>query len=486
MKAFQPALSVRLVKAIKRSEIIPGVKVAARYGDFAAIDLHHYMGESGGVQTTKSVREPAGGFTITLSDKRHSKALDTLYALIEPMDMVEIRFAHDPSSYKKGEELPVIMRGLVSSVTRPESIGQGKPDRSVTITGQDFGKILQILFIFYLNNSAVGDNVLHEFAFFHKYASADDAKNKSGNEFAQGVLDEVINPYLKRFSSFANGASVGAKVINEWSLKSSIDGAVSPYAVASFNNVSLHAMLCSLLDVGRFNEMFTEDTADGVTLVIRPNPFLDASGKPIQGIEPERISISDKEIVSHNVSRSDNGVANYFWVVNSRWFMMSNEEAQTAAQTGEKENYILDTYLNSQSAFYGIRKMEVETMLGPPDGTFSEAPKKEDIPDSTKHLSDWIDRRRKILADSNKDNVIFESGSIQVEGNERIKAGTLLVVTRANSLPYVFYVVKVSHSYLPFRGFITDLQVERGTGFIERSKAEKPQYQPEIDAKGVV
>lgn len=486
MQTFHPKISVKLVKAVKRGEVVPGRNASGRYAGLDAIELTDFLGENGTITVSKSVREPAGGFSFVLRDQRHPKYLDTIAALIEPMDLVEIRMCRDPSSYKAGDWPPIVMRGLVSEVLRTETMQGGKPQRTVTINGQDFGKILQILMIYYLNHSAVGDNILSEFAFFHKYASTGSAKIKSANEFAVETVEQVINPYLKRLTALANGAALGAKVINEWSVEASVLGSVSPWAVSSFNNVSIYQMLTSLLDVGPFNELFVEDTADGVKLVLRPHPFLDAAGKPVQGKAAEVVAITDDDIVTMSLSRSDAGVANYYWVSNSRWTLMSNEDAQLAAMTGNTESFVLFEYLNAKSAIYGVRKMEVETVLGPPGYGFIEAQTGDELIEQTNLLGGWLDFRRQILANTNKDNVVFESGQLQVRGNERLKAGRQLVITRANARPVTGYITKVTHSFSPFQGFITNLTLERVTNFIERSTAQEPQYLPEVNAKGAM
>jgi len=162
MKVYEPKIEVMLVKAIKRTEIIPKVPVnAKRYGkSLQSIDLTKYLSENGGVHTSKSIREPAGAWSVTICDKAHPDFFETIYALIEPMDLIEIRMAHDPYEYRDVEKqtigIPVVMRGFVSMITRNEIMSGDKPIRTVTISGQDFGKILQIIQIFYLNNSIVG------------------------------------------------------------------------------------------------------------------------------------------------------------------------------------------------------------------------------------------------------------------------------------------------------------------------------------------
>lgn len=121
MRTYEPKIEVRLIKAFPRTEIIPGTPVAGRVGDLRSIDLTEFIGDGGSIRTSKSIRQPAGGFSITFPDKPVFG--ETIYALIEPMDMIEIRFCHDPFEYSKpneGYRPPIVMRGLVSNISRSE------------------------------------------------------------------------------------------------------------------------------------------------------------------------------------------------------------------------------------------------------------------------------------------------------------------------------------------------------------------------------
>lgn len=495
MRLYEPKIQVRLVKASPRSEIIPDVAVASRYKALKAIDLTPFLSENGGVRTSKGVREPAGGFTITLADapdrggNGRKATLESLYALIEPMDLVEIRMAHDPHEYAnpgQGYKPPVVMRGFVTTVSRSETMSGGRPSRTITVAGQDFGKILQIIQIFYLDNSVVGDNLLTEFKYFQKYGEIGDTKIMSAKDFVAGVLKNVINPYLGRMTSLADGRSVSAEVINEWSSSVTVEGCVSPNSITPINNVSLHQFLSRLLDVGPFNELYVEDLEDGVRLVVRPAPFLDAMGEPVQGDAPEIFHLSSKDIVSLNVSRTDGGVANYFWVQNTPWAMYSNEDAKRAASYGDQSSFIKFKYQNSSADYYGIRKMEISTTLLPPDAAPSDSAKSPEVKAESVKQGNWLEQQRTRLADINKDNVIFEYGTIRVRGNERIKAGQHWAVTRGGTAYGKFYVTKVDHEFSPYQGFFTTLTVERGTGFIDRSQVAEAPYFKEVDGKGVV
>lgn len=494
MKTYDPRIEVRLIKAIRRKIIVNSIPVQEdRYGNLAGIDLTPFLGENGGVKITKSVRDPAGAFSITLSDRPHSHLLESIYALVEPMDMIEIRMAHDPSKYShvKGSlqsTLPVAMRGLVSNVVRNETMSVGKPVRIVTIAGQDFGIILSLIQIFYLNGSVVGENILSFLAWFHKYFGESMAKNMPANDFILAALEKVVAPYMAGIAKLADGAAIGADVIDRLLPDIAIQGTVSPYAVASFNNTTLHAMLCTILDVGAFNELYVEDRRDAAYLVVRPTPFIAAGGGDQdfvqKGAWADYIDVPAEDIAAMNVSRGHQAVANYYWVGNSRWAMMQNQMYKELAQSGSPDTFVLFDYYNCASRLYGVRKMETESVLGHPDYSNSDSAKAALVAKDTALLGNWLDKRRADLAAMNKDNVLFESGTIRLKGNEQIRAGSYLRVTKGK-LVSRYYVQRVDHDFIPFQGFFTTVSVERGTGFIERAQVDLAPFYNEMNPRGV-
>ena len=496
MKVYQPKIEVRLVKVVRRSEIAEGVPVVTqRHADVSGINLTDFLGDTGSIRIAKGIREPAGSFSITFADAPHSKfakqgekqLFESLHALIEPMDMLEFRFAHDPHEYAKpseGYKPPVVMRGLVSTVSRSETMSGGRPVRTVTVSGQDFGKILLIYQFIFHNGSILNRFDLSQLTFFNAYTMREAAKIKTANAFVQELHDQIISPYLSLMLASAHGEQVGAKVIKTWTVKSSIPGIISPFSFQALGDITLYALMSRLLDVGPFNELFVEDEPDAIALVVRPAPLRTAAGGWIQG-SAEFIDIPSKDVVSLQSSRSDAGVANYFWVTSTRWNMYQNEKMKVLAATGPEKNYIKFDYINSKMEFYGIRKMEVESVVYPPGYLSNENQSKEVMPAQTDVFGKWLAERRRILAESNKDNVVFESGTMRVRGNEKIKPGRYYRLTRGvGGVVSEGYITRVEHEFQPMQGVFTTIHFERGTSFIERSKKEPAVYLPEIDPKG--
>lgn len=480
VRVYNPIVEVRIIKAIKR------------VGDAAGYDVTSHLGENGFVRVDKSTRDMAGGFSIQLADKAPG-ALDTVYALVEPMDLVDIRFCHDGDEYSG--KPPVVMRGLVSSVSRGEAMGSGKPYRTVTISGQDWGKILHTLMIYYLNNSTLNEYHISEYQFFHKYFPNSEIKNMTAVEFLGLVVQNIINPYMAKITKFANGAPLDATVINAMTPKASIRGLVSPYALSTFADTSLHAMLRTLLDVGAFNEMYVFDGPSDIQLVVRPQPFRPYGSKSFiqDGAWADEIGIDHVDLVSLSPSRSDASIANYYWVSNSRWAFMDNMTMKEIAMQGSRDTFLSDTHFNSNIDYFGFRKLEVDSVLLPeafspkspgaiPNYSGSDSTKKDVQPNDRESVNKWLDWRRYCLNRMNRDNLIFESGSMVLRGNEKIKAGMYINLDR-NGFVVPYYGFRVSHTVRPFRDFLTTVTFDRGEGFIKRVGASGT-YEGELSRRG--
>lgn len=69
IKLYDPDVRVKLFKTIGRTTVDGQTPVSQRVLDTnKTIDLTPFLGESGQLACSKSVREAAGGFSITLAD----------------------------------------------------------------------------------------------------------------------------------------------------------------------------------------------------------------------------------------------------------------------------------------------------------------------------------------------------------------------------------------------------------------------------------
>lgn len=486
-----PRFKVTLFKTVKRDTIDGKEKVSARYGSTASsIDLTPFLTDQSTISTSKSVREPAGGFAITVSDQPYSVpgGTDSLYGVVEAMDMIEIRLQHSPAG---SADLPVVMRGFVSDVRRSEFVDQeGRPIRTVTITGQDYGKLWQLLQLFYGPGYVIGQDIISAYAMFERFGAG--AKiGQSGADFLKETIDKILSPYVKKIVE--GGKSTNPSTIE---LKALQKHGVTSIAGTQNQEGALYDLLRRFLDVGTWNELFITEDDEKVYCVYRPNPYLDVHGKPIDPDTKEPVAFSRAEkdptklvfydvpavdIRSSDLSRSDANVANYYWVRAPRYEMVSDiYQKQAGATSGDKKTIDLTDYVNTKGDLYGIRKMEVITEMGGDDVKNTGSGVSED--EKTKRdtsVSNWIKNRRQLLVEMNRDNVLLERGSMTIKGNENIRAGNYLKLHRGN-FTALYYIVNVEHQFSPFNKYETVLQLDRGLGFVERMRKnggpESPYY----------
>ncbi|MDT8452311.1 MAG: hypothetical protein RQ936_06150, partial [Gammaproteobacteria bacterium] len=150
MKVYQPKVEITLIKVVQRDR--KRTKVAT--GPQSVIDLTPMLSEGSVVRFSRGVSQPAGVFSVDFPDRAMAQSGDSLYSMIEPMDMIEIRMAREPHLYAT---LPVVFRGFVSSIKRSQKIGgDGKPLRRVAVSGRDWGGLMQAIQVFYKKDYAVG------------------------------------------------------------------------------------------------------------------------------------------------------------------------------------------------------------------------------------------------------------------------------------------------------------------------------------------
>jgi hypothetical protein len=471
---YQPGIQVNLFKTVKRTRLDDGsTPTSSRFqGLGQVIDLVPHLGDGGSVRTTKSVREAAGGFSITMIDKPFDDGteganFETLYGLIEPMDYVEIRMMHDADD--SGDDFPIVMRGFVSEVQRNESMSaDGKPMRSVVISGQDYGKLWQQMRIIYWPGYVLGQDVLSNFKLFTRFGVGFETTQK-GVDFAREVIAKIFNPYLAELMP-ANSPNPKEILVDTVSDVPGVTSVTGPQN----QDGTIYDLLRQYLDVGVWNELFLEDREDGVHLVYRTNPFKAVSGEAIQnGADiPDSIDVSAADVISLSVSRSDANVANYYWVRSPRFDLNSEVFRKQYALDADKQTLILDTYDNAKDSLYGVRLMDTETQMGGEDVTsFNSGQDKNTVATRDVSMSNWVNDRRRIMVEQNRDNVVLEHGSMRMRGRPEIRAGSYINLQRG-TFSAEYYVPQVSLEYVPMQGFFGTLTLERGTGFIERAKRD--------------
>lgn len=492
VKTFKPWASILLKKNIGRQTIGDSIAASERFrGAAREIELLPYLGQNGTINIAKSVREPAGMWSITLLDRMVEEFEDGLYGLIEPMDLVEIRFARDRSKYAGStpKSMPLKMRGLVTSVRRDNVMTQDGPKRAIIVSGHDYGKILQIMQVQYLPGFVNGQDLLTAFRFVMNYGPGAQAY-ESAAAFIAAIVDEVVNKFIEgmREQAIGEGGSGASPILPLGVDATDFGGGVSPFGVNQWPGGAIYDLMRYFGDVGPWAELFIEDREEGPYLVYRPTPFKAINGDLIQpGPEAKVVDVSDDALIQISAERSDAGVANYYWVDAPRYALVNGALLQAAAQqegaTGPSAPQ-QGEYANSSAKFYGLRIMKAETQQGQRvDGQ----PEAEFDAGRDKGIA-MVEEKRAILIANNKDNVVFEQGMIALRGDEDIDPGCYVRLTRAGSDDLVseHYAFQVAHEF-SLSGFTTMVTYDRGTGFMERLKRNRgvnSPYLAELNLRG--
>lgn len=137
---------------------------------------------------------------------------------------------------------------------------------------------------------------------------------------------------------------------------------------------------------------------------------------------------------------------------------------------------------NCSSKYYGIRMMEATIFLGAPNNNVGESPSEAKMKEAFITEEAWRKQHLDILRQIGQDAVVFESGTMKLKGNEKIKAGGFLNIVR-NGVKSRCYVEQVEQEYLVYHGMFTTVKFRQGTGFIARSQYETP-YRMEMTVSG--
>ena len=467
--AFKSALSVKLIKLVKRAD-----GVAARFAPPNDFDLTPFLGDVGGVRTSKSIREPAGSFSISFADKKDTAKADTVYGLVEPMDMIEIRASRTPDQYS-GKNLPIVMRGIVTDIKRDESMSaDGTPQRVVVIAGHDFG-------YFWLINQ-----IMFELLYITDVPFLTQFRAQAATGISDGLLD--VSDFMAQLTGFVNTkieafAGYSCHVIPQFTPRCTVpEGQVAPNLAAGIDGPLWN--FADRFSDGTWNELFTEDAESGPLLIFRPVPYHGLDGKllndgngnlTMQGaVEPGTIPIDISSVFAMSVRRTDRRIANFFWTNPGSSLFDTNGSVALAALV---QGTPLDTdYANNRPEIYGIRKMPTTTALFTDKWKAmpSQAPTgQEGAQGSDQNV--WHLHRMAQLRAANRDNGVFEEGAMTVMGIETLKGGRYLQLTRG-SLVAEYYITSVSHNFAPLQTWTSQIQVERGTGFLARNKMQQSPY----------
>lgn len=460
IKVFTPQVQVLLIKTtgLARGQAYRGASSGV---DFA--DLTELLGDAGAVRTVKGVDGESGGFSVSFADGVQNDLADTAYALIEPMDMVEIRMARLPLG---GGELPIVMRGFVSSVRRAETIAEdGRPMRVVVVQGQDETKLWYNFGIYPENIYRTTGDFLDRFRLLAATKIAVVPYRVA--DFMAELVD-CVNQKVAEMSAYTDAG------IPQYAYEGTVpEGIVSPSLIAPLMKGAYWDIAGVVAD-RPWNELFIESREEGPVVIFRPVPYfhLDGGGLIMPGAaDPGQFERDAEHVVTWDTSRTDHRVANFFWVEPAGGQLDSSGGVNVAAQRVGA----VDSYGNPNSALeiFGHRKMAATTRLLP--DALVKAPINYPPGEKLGRIDDqnqWHVKRAQQLRDLNQDNVAFEEISLVMQGHEEFRPGRYIRITRGQyygeGLITKGYIEKVSHTFAPLRTFTTTLSVIRSDGFVQR------------------
>lgn len=501
-KIASPEIQILLYKTISRESFSAMAPASVRYkGKTPIIDITDYLGEGSAVNVRKSIREPAGTFSISFvdrpqssityyeNDKENELSIETIYALVEPMDMVEIRMWGGLG--KRPEKLPVKMRGFVSDIARNQTMGsEGTPVRNVSITGHDYGKIWQMYQILYLPAYVAGVPLLSNFEFSELFGT--DVENTiPARVFVSRVIDKIINPFM---SGFIPDETDMPKSIGHRDYITVPNGVMNNAYQNEQGNV--YDLLKRFGDVGIWNELFILDFNQSVECVYRVAPALALSAGDEQSLMiqegallPPIINILDESITNISAKRTDAGVANFFWVNNQRFDLINETYRKLFGLSASDQSIYSTSHQNNDPKLYGVRPLYGDSAQAGNDSVNLNSGVTESELDSYgNQFADWINIRRVAMAALNMDNSVFETGSLEIKGGperepdengniEAMKAGDYIRFTMGN-LSSIAYITDISDQFLPYVSYKTTLTYERGNNFATRGGLESAKESP--------
>lgn len=459
VQVYNPQVTVTLKKMVQRTN-----GVAARYANAEGdIDLTPWLGDAGAVRTAKALTDPAGGFSVVFPDIPNPASGDTVYSLIEPMDLIEIRGSRTPEMFVGGP-LPLIMRGWVSMIRRSETMNRdGRPMRVVIVQGQDSGKLWQI-HAFWSQVAYTTDLPLLD-AYGLLVAIGISTKTMSISDFMTQLVQKVMNKKIAEMAAFAK------RQIPQFAVDASVtQGLLIPPVAATIRDGTYWNMAERFAD-RPWNELFIRDQEDGPHLVFRPAPFKDINtGKMILpgAADPGTIDLDASQVVSLDMTRTDARIGNFFWCPPDGSSLDLNWAVNVSSLL---KGSLLDfDYGNNSPALFGQRRIEERSALMPDEAsTLPTMLPPEQRPAVASAYVQWYLLRALQLKAMNRDNSVLEDGIAVVQGWETLQIGQYLRLTRGDLVSEA-YITRVAHTFIPFQTWTTNLLLQRGTGFLVRNK----------------
>jgi hypothetical protein len=488
------------------------------------------------IDVKSSVNEMINQWQVTLVPRDSTKSFNTLYEIIEPMSYCEIRvrnFLQEPR---------VIMRGFVSNVSKSVEMGSGIPQRQIVITGENYGKLLRMSYIHYAYGldplttvGASGTGAPLFFGYGVDLSTTVEDPNPA-NVMTQ-IFSNLVKPNFNNIQSYLSDRTkvtdqlsptsndfvgkrqtpgdIAASKIPGFTMDVDEDGVngtrtlglnlqfIDPAAGAQEQSVLEFMQNCAGFP---WNELYTDDAPEKTYLVFRPRPWRDRSGGFVGATsfgaakrgnlpkdrqdEAEPKAIQPEDIVSYQLSRTDEEVYNYFLtdsigsiygnnfegVVRS---LPDNENPHYTAgilkfvdQSGNEAVKSSEKLEFSRIELFGFRKFRVATrfLAIPPGSNW-----KKEFGDAVDNPIDQAKVLNMLLFNAFEHSSQLESGILTIKGREDIRAGMYvkMLTDRSDLDSSLYYVSAAQHTIVAFQNYVTILTLTRGEAHLNHTMDNK-------------
>lgn len=305
----------------------PKLSVIAWHGA-TVYDLTPYILQ---VNTHKSLAEPMGQWSLLLTMEK------SWHRILSNMDYVEIKMSRtgDPK---------FIMRGFVTNKRRTKVIDRsGKIRRTITINGNDYGKLVQKYEVYYVANipgqltpssdvnpgpQITGTEAQTNLGILPNMSDAVTPLNK----LIPSIIESTITPWIKAMQAETPNIPLLRPLVQ----------VLDDYALSWITLQSMSGSIASVIDQYAnlpWCEWFVFDAQDGPIIMHRNTPFKDKNGKYIfaeSALGTEwwpSVTIINEDIIEDDMGSSDAETYDYFFTYPSL-FTQGDLEYKAAITSG--------------------------------------------------------------------------------------------------------------------------------------------------------
>lgn len=368
------------------------------------------------IETTKKFGEAAGGFEISLTIAE-ADIIDQL----QMDDFVEIWL-------DEGKTTPNLVRhmvGLINSITKNEDFARGRPVRSYTISGWDFGKLL------------VKSNIGWDLMLLGITTGGEEfATRLNAGMTMTGTAGEVCKTIYNNL--FRNQVAVARKnmrfVVETDDNWTTFDQTLPVKMGSCWEALRNYANL-------PWNFLGTETAYEKSSPVpyevfLEKAPFDEATGRLIPSKRHKQIIIGDPDIVRSSLRVDDTDRVNWFKYDLRMWLAGFGSENSFTTVLGSK---YCTQYEPDSVGQHGFCPLEISSNFLPIEMKSHEVDKVKENPDlEFNFLLPRVDALRARF----ENNHLYRKGSMTVRGRPDIRAGSILIAEG-----YEYFVESVSHSY---------------------------------------